>query len=140
MPVNTIKKIKTWVFSLKLPSWKLGRCVTQNNTIIFPPFQHHDLHLASSVFLQTEFQVYSNKTSHRLVLSIKLKTYNSYCQNYDKIFLPYYCFTCFIQHFTVHLFFGPPKYTINSTDSLHYLVSCRLWQFWTYVHFISDQK
>jgi len=33
---------------LKLPS-----CVTQTNTILFPPFQHRDLHLASSVFLQT---------------------------------------------------------------------------------------
>jgi len=32
---------------LKLPS-----CVTQNNTILFPPSQHHDLHLASSAFLQ----------------------------------------------------------------------------------------
>jgi len=32
---------------------KLSSHVTQNNMILFPPFQHHDLHLGSSAFLQT---------------------------------------------------------------------------------------
>jgi len=120
---------------LKFPS-----CVTHNNTILFPPFQHHDLHLASSAFLQTV------NYKHVPIQPVTgwpfcyIKIYHSHCQNYDKLFLQYYCFTCFIQHFTVHLFMGTPKYTINSTDSLHYLVSGRVWQFWTYFHFIPDQK